>query len=97
MTCVDVIFGTHRVTGRKTWISRLAEAAVFVLFFRAPDGRLVAAAVDADEPGLLRQPIPPTGLAGWTWGVLGLDAVKVRPEDVLHGDGMALLREHFAS
>ena len=89
--------GTWTVTGRKTWISRLTEAAVFVLFFRAPDGRLVAAAVDAGEPGLLRQPIPPTGLAGWTWGILELHSVKVRPEDVLHGDGMAVLREHFAS
>lgn len=88
--------GTWTVTGRKTWISRLTEAAVFVLVFRAPDGRLVAAAVDAGEPGLLRQPILPTGLAGWTWGVLDLDAVKVRPEHVLHGDGMPLLREHFA-
>jgi alkylation response protein AidB-like acyl-CoA dehydrogenase len=88
--------GTWLVTGRKTWISRLTEAAVFVVFFRAPDGHLVAGAVDAAEPGLRRQPIPPTGLAGWTWGVLDLDAVPVRPEDVLHGDGMALLREHFA-
>lgn len=88
--------GTWLVTGRKTWISRLLEAAVFLVFFRAPDGRLAAAAVDAADPGLRRQPIPPAGLAGWTWGVLDLDAVPVRPEDVLHGDGMALLREHFA-
>ncbi|WP_196777978.1 acyl-CoA dehydrogenase family protein, partial [Lentzea aerocolonigenes] len=50
-----------------------------------------------NERGLPPQPIPPTGLAGWSWGVLDLDGVKVRPEDVLHGDGMALLREHFAS
>jgi alkylation response protein AidB-like acyl-CoA dehydrogenase len=89
--------GTWLVTGRKTWISRLTEAAVFVLFFRTPDGRLAAAAVDAAEPGLCRQPIQPTGLAGWTWGILDLDAVPVRPDDVLLGDGMALLREHFAS
>lgn len=89
--------GTWLITGRKTWISRLTEAAVFVTFFRAPDGRLAAAAVDATATGLHRQPIPPTGLAGWTWGVLDLDAVPVRPEDLLQGDGMALLREHFAS
>jgi alkylation response protein AidB-like acyl-CoA dehydrogenase len=88
--------GTWLVTGRKTWISRLTEAAVFVVFFRAPDGRLAAAAVDAAAPGLHRQPVPPTGLAGWTWGILDLDAVPVRPRDVLHGDGMMLLREHFA-
>jgi alkylation response protein AidB-like acyl-CoA dehydrogenase len=89
--------GTWLVTGRRTWISRLTEAAVFVMFFRTPDGRLAAATVDATEPGLRRQPIPPTGLASWTGGVLDLDAVPVRPEDVLHGDGMALLREHLAS
>ncbi|RAS59007.1 cyclohexanecarboxyl-CoA dehydrogenase [Lentzea atacamensis] len=88
--------GTWKVTGRKSWISRLTEAAVFVLFFRTPDGGLAAAAVDATQPGLHRQPIPPTGLAGWTWGVLDLDEVKIRQEDVLHGDGMLLLREHFA-
>lgn len=88
--------GTWRVTGRKIWISRLTEAAVFVVFFRDPQGRLAAAAVQGDEPGLHREPIPPTGLAGWTWGVLDLDAVPVRPSDVLQGDGMALLRQHFA-
>jgi alkylation response protein AidB-like acyl-CoA dehydrogenase len=97
-TCaVEGSDGTWKVTGRKTWISRLTEAAVFVLFFRAPDGGLAAAAVDATETGLHRQQIPPTGLAGWTWGVLDLDEVKICQEDVLHGDGMLLLREHFAS
>jgi alkylation response protein AidB-like acyl-CoA dehydrogenase len=89
--------GTWLVTGRKTWISRLTEAAVFVVFFRDPIGHLAAAAVDAAEPGLRRQPVAPTGLAGWTWGILDLDAVPIQPEhDVLSGDGMVLLREHFA-
>ncbi|MBF6333344.1 acyl-CoA dehydrogenase family protein [Nocardia transvalensis] len=88
--------GTWLITGRKSWISRLTEAAVFVVFFRAPDGELAAAAIDASQPGLHRQVIPPAGLAGWTWGILDLDAAPVRPEDVLHGDGMALLRKHFA-
>lgn len=88
--------GTWQVSGRKTWISRLTEAAVFVVFFRAPHGGLTAAAIDATDPGLRRQPIPPTGLAGWTWGILDLTAVTVHPTDVLIGDGMALLREHLA-
>lgn len=88
---------TWLVTGRKAWISRLTEAAVFIVFFRAPDGTLAAAAVDADEPGLRRQPVPPAGLAGWAWGMLDLEAVPVRPENVLYGDGMAILREHFAN
>ncbi|WP_280424416.1 acyl-CoA dehydrogenase family protein [Nocardia carnea] len=88
--------GSWRVTGRKTWISRLTEAAVFVVFFRAPDGHLAAAAVDATEPGLRRQPITPAGLAGWAWGILDLDQVPICPDDVLRGEGMALLRNHFA-
>jgi alkylation response protein AidB-like acyl-CoA dehydrogenase len=89
--------GTWLVTGRKIWISRLTEAAVFLVFFRDPDGRLAAAAVAAAEPGLRRELIAPSGLAGWTWGRLDLNAVPVRPEDRLHGDGMTLLRHHFAS
>jgi alkylation response protein AidB-like acyl-CoA dehydrogenase len=88
---------TWLVTGRKTWISRLVEAAVFVVFFRAPDGGLVAAVVDAAEPGPRRRPFQPTGLAGWSWGVLDLDGVRVRPGDVLLGDGIALLRGRPAS
>lgn len=89
--------GTWLVSGRKTWISRLTEAAVFVVFFRDPNGQLAAAAIDASHPALHRQPIAPTGLAGWTWGILDLDAFPVHAEDVLHGDGMALLRRHLAS
>lgn len=88
--------GTWLVSGRKTWISRLVEAAVFVVFFRDPNGRLAAAAIDATVPGLRRTVIPPTGLAGWTWGILDLDAVPLTPTDVLDGDGMLLLRDHFA-
>src|SRR5439155_5051123 len=56
--------GTWLITGRKTWISRLTEAAVFVVFFRDPGGRLAAAAIDATLAGLHRQPVAPTGLAG---------------------------------
>ncbi|WP_067649072.1 acyl-CoA dehydrogenase family protein [Nocardia harenae] len=88
--------GTWRVTGSKSWISRLSEAAVFMVFFRAPDGGLAAAAVDAGEPSLHRRLVEPAGLAGWDWGILDLDRVPIRPEDVLRGDGMTLLRSHFA-
>lgn len=88
--------GTWLISGCKTWISRLTEAAVFVVFFRSPNGCLAAATVDATNPGLCRRPVPPAGLAGWSWGVLELDAVRVRPNDVLIGDGMQLLRQHFA-
>jgi alkylation response protein AidB-like acyl-CoA dehydrogenase len=88
--------GTWRLSGHKTWISRLTEASVFLVFFRAPDGRLAAAAVDATDPGLRRHPIPPVGLAGWSWGLLDFDAVTVHPADMLTADGMAMLRSHLA-
>jgi alkylation response protein AidB-like acyl-CoA dehydrogenase len=86
---------TWLVTGRKTWISRLTEAAVFTVFVRDPHGRLAAVAVDATAPGLSRTPLTPSGLAGWSWSVLELDAVPVPVTSVLNGNGMALLREHF--
>jgi alkylation response protein AidB-like acyl-CoA dehydrogenase len=88
--------GTWLLRGRKTWISRLTEAAVFVVFFRAPDGDLAAAVINATDPGLRRHPIPPLGLAGWSWGHLDLDEVTVHPADVLLDEGMALLRSHLA-
>lgn len=90
--------GTWRVAGTKTWISRLTEATVFSVFFAAPDGRLTAAAIDARADGLSRRLITPAGLSGWSWGELHLDGVTVQPCDILGqpGEGMKLLRDHFA-
>ena len=90
--------GTWRVTGTKTWISRLTEAAVFCAFFTAPDGGLTAAAIDARADGLSRKLITPAGLSGWSWGELRFDGVTVRPCEILGqpGEGMSLLRDHFA-
>jgi alkylation response protein AidB-like acyl-CoA dehydrogenase len=87
-----------RVTGTKTWISRLDEASVFVVFFTDPAGRLTTAAVDAAAPGITRLPLTPVGLSGWAWGELHFEEVTVWPYDILShpGDGMRLLREHFA-
>jgi alkylation response protein AidB-like acyl-CoA dehydrogenase len=88
--------GTWRVSGTKTWISRLTEAAVFCIFFTAPDGKLTAAAIDAGAEGLSRRLITPAGLSGWAWGELRLDGVTVRLCDILGrpGDGMRLLHDH---
>jgi alkylation response protein AidB-like acyl-CoA dehydrogenase len=90
--------GTWTVTGTKTWISRLNEATVFAIFFKDPAGRLTAGVVDATDGGLDRHPILPCGLAGWAWGELRLQDVQLRPCDILGrpGEGMLLLREHFA-
>lgn len=90
--------GSWQVSGTKTWISRLAEAAFFCVFFTSPAGQLTAAVIDADAPGLDRHPLVPSGLSGWEWGELRLKEVTVRPCDILGepGDGMRLLRDHFA-
>lgn len=90
--------GSWIVTGTKTWISRLAEAAVFCLFFAGPDGAISAAVVDARSEGLTRVPLVPAGLSGWTWGELHLSEVRVQPGELIGepGEGMRLLREHFA-
>ena len=90
--------GAWAVSGTKTWISRLTEAALFCVFFTDPAGQLTAAVIDAASPGLARRPIIPAGLSGWTWGELHLHEVTVQPCDILGqpGQGMQLLREHFA-
>jgi alkylation response protein AidB-like acyl-CoA dehydrogenase len=90
--------GTWTLNGTKTWISRLNEAAVFIVFFKDPSGRLTAGVIDAADSGLERRTLQPCGLSGWAWGELRLADVRLRPCDILGrpGDGMQLLREHFA-
>lgn len=90
--------GTWTLSGAKTWISRLNEAAVFIVFFKDPSGRLTAGVIDAADGGLDRRAIQPCGLSGWAWGELRLADVRLRPCDILGqpGDGMRLIREHFA-
>jgi alkylation response protein AidB-like acyl-CoA dehydrogenase len=90
--------GSWAVSGTKSWISRLDEAAVFCVFFKDPAGRLTAGVVDAGAAGLCRRPVTPAGLSGWAWGELQLDGVRLRRRDIVAhpGKGMDLLREHFA-
>jgi alkylation response protein AidB-like acyl-CoA dehydrogenase len=90
--------GTWAVSGTKSWISRLNEAAVFCVFFKDPAGRLTAGVIDAGAAGLCRRPVTPAGLSGWAWGELHLDGVRLQRRDILArpGKGMDLLREHFA-
>lgn len=90
--------GTLRLNGTKIWISRLDEADVFTVFFTDPAGRLTAAVIDSASRGLHRRTLCPTGLGGWSWGELQLRDVPLHPDTVLGqpGQGMDLLREHFA-
>ncbi|WP_259275769.1 acyl-CoA dehydrogenase family protein [Micromonospora chalcea] len=90
--------GTWRLDGEKCWVSRLVEAAGFVVFFRDPDGRISAAVVDTGAPGLEREVIEPFGLGGWSWGVLRLHGVHIDPASDLVGgigEGRDVFRRHF--
>ncbi|MGW0656614.1 acyl-CoA dehydrogenase family protein, partial [Streptomyces umbrinus] len=90
--------GGWRLTGEKCWVSRLEEASAFVVFFKDPGGRIEAAVVGADAPGVSRRPERPAGLGGWAWGSLVLRDVPVSREDVLWapGGGDEIFRSHFA-
>lgn len=86
--------GTWLLTGEKCWVSRLTEAAAFVVFFQDPVHRISA----ATDPRLDRQVIEPHGLGGWSWGVLQLNAMPIDPTCELlgtPGDGLEIFRDHF--
>ena len=91
--------GGRLLSGQKTYISRIAEAAVFVVFFRREgEGGLEAAVVPADAEGVHHTPLRQDGLRGWSWGRLEFDSVHVPAEDLLIADdigGQALFTRHF--
>ncbi|NMO53952.1 acyl-CoA dehydrogenase [Actinoplanes sp. TBRC 11911] len=91
--------GTWRLTGEKCWVSRLTEAAAFVVFVRDPDARISAVLVDADDPRAERDVIEPFGLGGWSWGALRLHDLPVDPATALlgaPGNGLEIFHQHFA-
>ncbi|MFI1994882.1 acyl-CoA dehydrogenase family protein [Actinoplanes sp. NPDC020271] len=91
--------GFWRLSGEKCWVSRLVEAAAFVVFVRGPNEHISAVVVDADDPNLEREVVEPAGLGGWTWGVLRLHEVCVDPGLALLGQpggGLGIFHQHFA-
>ncbi|GAA2241610.1 hypothetical protein GCM10010413_50040 [Promicromonospora sukumoe] len=91
--------GRWQVHGSKCWVSRLTESDAFVVFLRDPAGTISAVLVDADAPGLVREPRAPSGLGGWSWGMLTFDGVDLDPSvDLLGGvgEGLRIFRNHFA-
>lgn len=91
--------GLWQLTGEKCWVSRLTEAAAFVVFVRDPDARISAVLVDAGDPHIEREVIEPFGLGGWGWGVLRLRDLPVDPATALLGDsgaGLEIFHRHFA-
>ncbi|MGP3978993.1 acyl-CoA dehydrogenase family protein [Streptomyces sp. 8N114] len=91
--------GGWSLNGEKCWVSRLCEAAAFVVFCKDPDDRIQAVIVEAAGPGVSRAPETPSGLGGWTWGTLAFQDVHVSEPYRLGGEqgGAGIFREHFAS
>lgn len=81
--------GRWRLDAEKRWISRLNEAAAFVVFAR---DTIRAAVLAGDAPNITRTAITPVGLTGWSWGTL---ATHGAPVELLPGDGLAIFRSHF--
>lgn len=94
--CAD---GSWSITGRKIYVSRIAEAVAFVVFFRsAVDHGLAAAIVPTDAAGLHRIRLNQEGLRGWSWGRLIFDDVRVAAADLLtvgSAAGRDLFTAHF--
>lgn len=86
------------ISGEKCWISRLKEAAVFVVFFKTDaKSELSAALIDPQANGFITELLEPSGLTGWSWGRLKLDDVPLWAEDFLGEEyqGMEIIRDHF--
>lgn len=90
--------GRWQVHGSKCWVSRLNESDAFVTFLRDPAGTISAVVIDAATPGLVRESRAPSGLGGWSWGILTFDGVNLDPATCLLGgvgEGLRIFRDHF--
>lgn len=88
----------HFLTGEKVYISRIKEAAVFVVFFRfEQDESLSAALIKPSRKGIKTEVWESIGLKGWSWGKITFENVPIINQDVLgaRGQGMAIFKEHF--
>jgi len=88
----------HLLIGEKVYISRITEAAVFVVFFKFEgDETLSAALIDLSRKGVSTEMWEPMGLRGWSWGKVTFDDAPFTELEVLgaHGQGTAIFKEHF--
>ena len=86
------------LNGEKVYISRLKEAAVFVVFFKfEQDETLSAALIKPSRKGIKTEFWEPIGLKGWSWGKMTFENSPIINQDVLgaRGQGVAIFKEHF--
>src|SRR5262249_19556136 len=76
----------YRLTGEIPWVTGARRADVLVVGGTLDDGRQVLAAVPRDRPGLtFGEPLPLLALTGSETGIVTLDNVEVREEDLIAG------------
>lgn len=88
----------HFLSGEKVYISRIKEAAVFVVFFKFErDETLSAALINLSRKGVTVESWEPMGLRGWSWGKVAFEDTPFTDLDVLgaRGQGMAIFKDHF--
>lgn len=88
----------HLLNGEKVYISRIKEAAVFVVFFKfEKDETLSAALIDLSRKGVAIETWEPMGLRGWSWGKIIFEDTPLTELEVLgaRGQGTAIFKEHF--
>lgn len=86
------------LNGEKVCISRIKEAAVFVVFFKfEKDETLSAALIDFSRKGVSTETWEPMGLRGWSWGKVVFENTPLTETEVLgaRGQGIAIFKEHF--
>ncbi|OGY54930.1 MAG: hypothetical protein A3A24_03325 [Candidatus Buchananbacteria bacterium RIFCSPLOWO2_01_FULL_46_12] len=90
--------GKHLLSGEKVYISRIKEAAVFIVFFKfEKDETLSAALIDIARKGVAIETWEPMGLRGWSWGKVVFENTPLTELEVLgaRGQGTAIFKEHF--
>lgn len=88
----------YLLNGEKVCISRIEEAAVFIVFFKFEgDEVLSAALIDFSRVGVAIETWEPMGLRGWSWGKVVFEDTPFTGLDVLgaRGQGTAIFKEHF--
>lgn len=92
--------GGYEITGAKSFVARLRQADIFIIFARHPGAKpeLTAFLVEANAPRVLIRDIASLGLKGISWGAVTFDRVFVPTSRRIgrEGEALALFSRHFA-
>ncbi|KHK52068.1 hypothetical protein PI87_19740 [Ralstonia sp. A12] len=91
--------GGYELTGAKSFVARLRQADIFIIFARHPEWKqgLTAFLVETNARGISIRDIASLGLKGISWGAVTLDRVFVPDAQRIgeEGQAFALFSQHF--